>query len=378
MVQHLAPDTRASCPRCCPAPATSRWSRPPTGPRLRAQPRLRHPARTRTWRSCEGVAARDDAPRIPAPHGPHLPVDFFFRSLAADQGPRVDRHRPLGDRLGRDLRPAGDQGGGRHHVRAGSRDRAVRRHAAQRASTAGWADFCLPPDAIAQELANISQHPYLARAKRSRPRRRTVLSKLIVLMRAAFGDRPQLLQADAPSSGASSAGWRCTRSRGWLTTSSSCRRNPDELRLLYKDMLISVTSFFRDPEAFDGAQDAVFPRLIDKHGRRRDRSASGCRRARPARRRTRSRSRCSSTSDDRASDVRIQIFGTDVDEEAIEQARRGVYPRTSRWTSRRSGCTASSSRREADYQVARRVRDMVRVLAAERAPRIRRSRGWTW
>ena len=36
-----------------------------------------------------------------------------------------------------------------------------------------------------------------------------------------------------------------------MITSNSCQGNPEELRVLYKDMLINVTCFFRDHEPFE-------------------------------------------------------------------------------------------------------------------------------
>ena len=39
--------------------------------------------------------------------------------------------------------------------------------------------------------------------------------------------------------------------------------NADELRLLYKDMLISVTSFFRDGESFEALKAVILPRILE-------------------------------------------------------------------------------------------------------------------
>src|SRR6185312_13560357 len=44
------------------------------------------------------------------------------------------------------------------------------------------------------------------------------------------------------------------------------RGNPKELDALYSDVLISVTSFFRNPEAFDALQRIVFPKLLQRRG----------------------------------------------------------------------------------------------------------------
>ena len=54
-----------------------------------------------------------------------------------------------------------------------------------------------------------------------------------------------------------------------------------------KELLISVTNFFRDPLAFDALDGEVLPRIVRGQGRRTTRCASGFRRAPPARRPTR-------------------------------------------------------------------------------------------
>ena len=79
-----------------------------------------------------------------------------------------------------------------------------------------------------------------------------------------------------------------------------------------------------------------------------DRCASGCRAAPPARRPTRSPSSCARRWQRRDARPRVQIFATDIDDEALEVARQARYPRAaSPSTSRPSGSSASSSGRTA-------------------------------
>ncbi len=42
------------------------------------------------------------------------------------------------------------------------------------------------------------------------------------------------------------------------------RKHPNELEALYNDMLIGVTSFFREPETFAALKETVFPELVKK------------------------------------------------------------------------------------------------------------------
>jgi two-component system CheB/CheR fusion protein len=65
------------------------------------------------------------------------------------------------------------------------------------------------------------------------------------------------------------------------------RANAQELDLLFKEMLIGVTSFFRDPEVWQDLQDKVLPVLIERHAQQPARCAPGWSAVRPAKRPTR-------------------------------------------------------------------------------------------
>jgi two-component system CheB/CheR fusion protein len=105
------------------------------------------------------------------------------------------------------------------------------------------------------------------------------------------------------------------------------RRDGGEVDALFNDMLIGVTHFFRDPEAFQVLEQQVLPRIINQTA---DGGAvrvwvPGC-----------------STGEEAYSiaillreqmDVmerppKVQVFATDIDETAIETARAGRYPKS--------------------------------------------------
>lgn len=103
------------------------------------------------------------------------------------------------------------------------------------------------------------------------------------------------------------------------------RTDQRERDLLIKDLLINVTSFFRDPRVFDVLAAQVIPGLI--HGRGSDQPirlwVAGC-----------------STGEETYSlvmlfreaitaaklNIRLQVFASDVDPEAVATAREGLYP----------------------------------------------------
>src|SRR5204863_3146460 len=102
--------------------------------------------------------------------------------------------------------------------------------------------------------------------------------------------------------------------------------DPVELEALYQDVLISVTSFFRNPEAFESLREQVFPRLVENRPRNTAIRiwVQGC-----------------STGEEAYSiaialteylEARdrmfpLQVFATDVNGVAIDKARVGIFPK---------------------------------------------------
>ncbi|MDQ3704187.1 MAG: PAS domain-containing protein [Chloroflexota bacterium] len=117
-----------------------------------------------------------------------------------------------------------------------------------------------------------------------------------------------------------------TRTASLIDYRDYLRRHPDEVVELAKAFLIKVTEFFRDPEAFDYLRTEVLPQLIER-GRSSGKVlrfwSAGC-----------------ATGEEPYSlallladllghelaEWNIRIFATDVDEDAINFARRGLYP----------------------------------------------------
>jgi two-component system, chemotaxis family, CheB/CheR fusion protein len=102
------------------------------------------------------------------------------------------------------------------------------------------------------------------------------------------------------------------------------RDNPAEIQALYQEILIHVTSFFRDPEAFEQLKEQVFPTITEHKSAKIPIRiwVAGC-----------------STGEevysiaiclleflgDRSPLPAIQIFATDISESAISKARSGFY-----------------------------------------------------
>lgn len=103
------------------------------------------------------------------------------------------------------------------------------------------------------------------------------------------------------------------------------QETPQEADALFKDMLIGVTSFFRDPEAFRTLEENVLPELINKRPEQSQFRvwATGCGSGEEAYTLAILLNECMQKT---GKSLELQVFGTDLDKKAIEVARRGEYP----------------------------------------------------
>ncbi|HWN70853.1 MAG TPA: chemotaxis protein CheB, partial [Haliangium sp.] len=289
-------------------------------------------------------------------HGVRLPIDYFFRSLAEDQGRCA---------IGVILSGTGTDGtlGLKAIKEAGGITLAQEPASAKfdgmpkNAIESGWVDFYAPPEALAEELLNISKHPYLARATPPAHYLQENIGKLVLLIRTAFSTdltyyKPNTIERRI---GRRMALHKIERFDDYLRFVQS---NSDELRRLYKDILISVTSFFRDREPFEVLKTRVFPRIIE------NKEVGGHIRiwvpACATGEEVYSIAMCLlEYLDGRAQDYRIQIFGTDLDEDSIQHARRGIYPQNIALDVSPERLHRFFVKKQTEYQVCRRIRDMV-------------------
>jgi two-component system, chemotaxis family, CheB/CheR fusion protein len=104
--------------------------------------------------------------------------------------------------------------------------------------------------------------------------------------------------------------------------------NPPEVAALHQDILIGVTSFFRDPDAFAALQRTVIPRLLED--RRPDDPLRlwvlGCSTGEEAYSLAIALTEVAEAADGPA--PAIQVFATDLSAPGVEKARAGVYPKS--------------------------------------------------
>lgn len=296
-----------------------------------------------------------------APRGLRLPIDFFFRSLAQDRG-----DCSLGvilSGMGADgtlgLRAIKEQAGG---VFVQSPETAQFDSMPRSAIDAGLADVVARAEELPEKIIAFLKHvpgPGQNRARTATQGEANNLEKILLLLHTQTGQ-------DFSSYKKQTLCRRIERRMGLhqLSKLSDYARylteNPEETRLLFKELLIGVTQFFRDPELWEKLGSEVLPSLLAGAPK------GGVFRAWvPA---------CS-TGEEAYSlamvfcetvarlhpDVRysLQIFGTDLDGDAIGRARAGIYPLSIAADVSEARLGKFFIQEDGRYRVAPSIRDMV-------------------
>ena len=189
-----------------------------------------------------------------AARGLRLPIDFFFRSLAEDQ-----QERSIGvilSGMGSDgtlgLRAIKETGG--LALRAGSRRRPSSTACRAAPSTPGWPTSWRPAEELPGRIIAYCTATLTPGSDRGRPGRREPQERpwrrSLVLLRAHTGHDFSLYKK-------STIYRRIERRMGLHQIDTIAhyvrylQENPQEVDLLFKELLIGVTSFFRDPAAWE-------------------------------------------------------------------------------------------------------------------------------
>lgn len=136
-----------------------------------------------------------------------------------------------------------------------------------------------------------------------------------------------------------------------------CSKNPDELNKLSKDILISVTAFFRDRNSFDGLRKTLEEIVASKQSGDEIRIwVPGCATGEEA---YSIGILLSEILGGKTSDYRIQIFATDIDLDAMVVGRRGIYAESSLAEVSAETTARYFTRKAEQYEIARPIRDMV-------------------
>ncbi|MCC6748134.1 MAG: PAS domain-containing protein [Deltaproteobacteria bacterium] len=259
-----------------------------------------------------------------APRGLRLPIDFFFRQLAADQAERAIGIVLSG--MGSDgtlgLRAIKEQLG-----MAMVQDPATAKYDAMPRSAVGTglADFVAPVDELPAKLLAYVGHRSRATSLPDPAKKTTqsALGRLLLLLRTRTGNDFSLYKRNTVLR-------RVDRRMSVHQIASLpdyvtyAQGQPAELELLFKELLIGVTSFFRDSTAFELLKErAIRPRLHLQQAAFRV-WVPGCSTGEEAYSIAILLREC--LDEEPQLQPKVQIYATDLDEEAIEFARQGLYP----------------------------------------------------
>ncbi len=295
-----------------------------------------------------------------APRGLRLPIDFFLRALAQDQQERS---------IGVILSGMGSDGTlGLRAIKEKAGVVLVQDPASAKfdgmprsAIDAGLADIVAPVGELPGKLiAYLQRAPLILRTGEPlEDKSQSSLEKVVILLRARTGHDFSLYKRNTIYR-------RIERRMGIHQLGKMAayvrylQENPQELDLLFKELLIGVTNYFRDPAAWEQLRDQAIPRLLA------GREAGHALRAWvPA---------CSTGEEayslaivfkeavERAQprgNFALQIFGTDLDRDAIDRARQGLFPHNISSDVSPERLARFFSHEDHGYRVRKEIRDMV-------------------
>ena len=257
-----------------------------------------------------------------------VPIDHFMRTLAEDHGDRAIGVILSGTGTDGTLGMAEIQAQG--GVTFAQDNTSAKYDGMPRSAVAsGCVDYVLPPKGIARELTRITNHPFVVGDHKSNAADQvsagdTDLSTIFQLLRKTTG-------VDFSHYRRSTILRRVQRRMvvhrldNLKEYEKHIQTNPAEIRSLYKDVLINVTSFFRNVRVFEVLKTLVFPNILKNRS-----PEAGIRVWTPG---------CASGEEtfsiaitlleilgDKSPRIPIQLFGTDVSESSITKARSGLFP----------------------------------------------------
>ena len=294
-----------------------------------------------------------------APRGLRLPIDFFFRSLAQDCGDLA---------IGIILSGMGSDGSlGLRAIREVAGLGFVQTPASAKfdgmprsAIDAGLADGVAAPEALfARVAASLMAARHPGRQPEWPPRDLGSLEKIVILLRAQTGQDFSLYKKPTLQRRIQRrmALHQLTRIQDYV---HFLRENRTEMDLLFQELLIGVTQFFRDPEAWTRLRELALAGLFAAHpqGAAFRAWVPGC-----------------STGEEAYSlailfrealerlppgpPFSLLVFATDLDKNAIDRARQGLYPPNVAADVTEARLNRYFEHTERGYQVNKAIRQMV-------------------
>ena len=257
--------------------------------------------------------------------GPHRPIDVFFRSLARDQGTKavgiVLSGTGTDGTLG--IKAIKEESG---LIIAQDKDSAKFDGMPSNARATGLVDHIVPPEQMPEHLLQYVRY----HSKRFKDTGRVeddsadrALQKIFILIRTVTGHDFSLYKKNTI--------FRRIERRMYVHQINTIdeyvnylRESEREVSILFKELLIGVTSFFRDPEAFLLLKEKYLPNLLQSKpdGYQFRIWVPGCSSGEEVYSIAIIVQECLEVL---GRNLDVQLFGTDLDEQAISVARAGIY-----------------------------------------------------
>ncbi|MBD1401243.1 chemotaxis protein CheB [Pelovirga terrestris] len=353
VVQHLSPDYKSLMVELLSRKTAIPVQRAEDGMRVEANNIYLIPPKKTLTVFHQRLLLEDKKPR----ESNSLPVDIFLRSLADDQGERAVAVilSGTGSDGTRGVRAVKESGG---LVMIQDEDSAKFDGMPRAAASTGLADFILPPHKMPSQLLACLRHPYAARQDRQREAlaEETGMTRLFSLLRAKT-------KVDFTYYKPSTIVRRVER-RIAVTQSDDldayvryAGQTPAEVSALYRELLIGVTNFFRDPTVWALLREQILPKLFTDSNKSEMRFwVAGCSTGEEA---YTLAIICREVLEATGLARDIKIFATDIDRDAITKAGIGLYPESITADLTPTLLTKYFHRRGDDYQVTRSLREMV-------------------
>jgi len=224
----------------------------------------------------------------------------------------------------------------------------------------GQIDFILPPEEMPSTIINYFQHPqtiYNQHTTTTTKEHEKCLSKIFNILRTRVGHDFSLYKVNTLLR-------RISRRMGLNQIDSHelyvrfLRGNPNEVDALFRELLIGVTSFFRDPESFAIIKNDLLPPILDQMT---DDSTfrvwiPGCSTGEEAYSLAIILRECLDKISKR---IHLQLFGTDIDSHAIDKAREGIFPESIRSDVNQERIKRFFIKEDNHYRVHKEIRDCV-------------------
>lgn len=298
------------------------------------------------------------------PRGVHLPIDHFFRSLAESESDKAICIILSGTGTDGTLGLKAIKGAG---GMAMAQDEAQARYnnMPRSAIDTGLVDYILPVEKMAGELLKYVKHPYIGGIEKEAPaagKFENYLQKIYILIRSATGHDFSQYKVNTIRRRIERrmAVHQIDKISGYV---AYLQKNPAEIKMLFKDLLITVTNFFRDPKAFKLLNDKVIlPMVKAKPGEMPIRVwVPGCATGEEA---YSIAILFSEAMKNFKKHLNVQIFATDIDEDAIEYARQGIYPDSIAADVPTDRLKTYFIKEENAYKIRKQIREMV-VFASQ-------------